>query len=101
MTVYSSVKPDILWVHKIESGKLIVRVRSNIKEIQVEDEDGTHTEYQYDETEIAHPLNPATMALDDIKALVVAKTAEINSAVGKEAVWVDISNQLKTLWGMA
>ena len=100
MKAFSAVKPDQVWVRKIEGGKAIIRVRENIKSSLVKDEQGERTEWECDETEVSYPLSAESLSFDDVKALVVAKMADIKSLAEKEEAWADICNQLRELWGI-
>ena len=100
MKAFSAVKPDQVWLRKIEGGKAVIRVRVNIKENLIKDENGERTEWECDETEVSYPLSAESLSLDDVKALVVAKMADIKSLAEKEEAWADICNQLRELWGI-
>lgn len=50
----SAVKPSEYWLRKFEGVTAYVRIRWNIKQVQVEDMNSEkHTEYEYNEKEIA------------------------------------------------
>ena len=100
MKAFSAVKPDQVWVRKIEGGKAVIRVRVNIKENLIKDENGERTEWECDETEVSYPIDAKALSFDDVKALVVLKMADIKSLAEKDAAWADICDQLKNLWGI-
>jgi len=91
----STVNPGTIWLRKTELSDaglfLVLRVRSNIRQITVEDEGGgSHIEYEYDEIETRYPVPDTVLSPDDIKAILVDKEAEITSKAGKEKVWREI-----------
>jgi len=61
--VRSTVKPGEYLIRKFEGATAYIRLPYNIKQIEVEDMTGEkHTEYEYDETEIAVALPDTLIA---------------------------------------
>ncbi len=80
--IRSTISPDIIWLRKTELTDdglfLILRVRSNIKQVTVEDMEGaTHTEFEYDEEEIRYQVPDTVTSVAGIKTLLSDKEANI------------------------
>ena len=61
--VRSALKPSRYWIRKFEGATAYIRLPCNIKQIEVEDMNGEkHTEYEYDETELAVALPDTLIA---------------------------------------
>ena len=90
----SMVSPDTIWLRKTEltdSGLfLVLRVRSNIKEVSIEDEKGSHIEYEYDETETRYQAPDTLLSVADIKTLLSVEVANITKKASKEKAWKEI-----------
>ena len=91
----SMVSPDTIWLKKTEltdSGLfLILRVRSNIKQVTVEGMDGeSHLEYEYDETETRYPVPEGVTSVADIQNLISTDTPVVISKAGREKAWQEI-----------
>jgi len=70
----SAVQPETIWVRKKELTDdglfLILKVRSNIHQVTVEDMDGeSHIEYKYDEEEIRYQVPDGITTSAEIKSL--------------------------------
>jgi len=92
----SMVSPDTIWLRKTEladSGLfLVLRARSNIKQVTVDDMDGeSHLEYEYDETETRYPVPEGVSSVADIQNLISANTAMIISKGDNEKAWREIN----------
>jgi len=102
MKAFSAIKPDVIWVRKIEKKGddvfLVIRVRTDIKEIVIKGEEGSRVEWECDEVEIYYPVNPASVTIEDVKAFVTVKMKD-TGAVEKEAVWKDVCGKCRELWG--
>ena len=93
--VRSMINPDTIWLRKTElTGDgllLILRVRSNIQQVIVEDADsGSHTEYEYDENEVRYPVPDGVYTVTDLQNLIAAEVASINQKSVREKAWKDI-----------
>lgn len=91
----SMVSPDSIWLRKTEltddSLFLILRVRSNIKQVTVEDVDGgSHTEYEYDENEIRYPVPEGVYTVTDLQNLIAVEAANINQKSVRDKAWKEI-----------
>ena len=91
----SMVSPEPIWLRKTEltdSGLfLILRVRSNIKQVTVEGMDGeSHLEYEYDETETRYPVPEGVTSVADIQNLILADASVVISKAGREKAWKEI-----------
>ena len=91
----SMVSPDTIWLRKTDLTDdgllLILRVRSNIHQVTVEDADGgSHTEYEYDENEVRYPVPDGVYTVTDLQNLITAEAANINQKSGREKAWKDI-----------
>jgi len=84
--VRSALKPSEYWIRKFEGATAYIRLHSNIKQIEVEDMNGEkHTEYEYDETEIAVALPdtliakmPELMSLTDVTEKTILARANVD-----------------------
>jgi len=91
----SMINPDTIWLRKTEltdSGLfLILRVRSNIKQITVESGDGnSHSEFEYDESEIRYPVPDGVISILDLQNLISAEAANITKKATEEKAWKEI-----------
>ena len=97
--VRSNIRPETIWLRKTEMKDdqlyLILKVRTNIKEVPVLNEkDGTEvTHYDYDETEVRYPVPEGVTTLDAIKTLIANETAAINAKAAKETAWKAINTK--------
>jgi hypothetical protein len=80
--VRSNVLPNAIWLRKTEIVNdqlyLILRVRSNVTEVPVEDmrrEKVTH--YDYDETEVRYPVPDGVTEMTDIQSLIANEATNI------------------------
>lgn len=83
--------PDTIWVRKKELTNdgfyLILRVRSNIHQITVEDMDGeSHTEYEYDEGELRYQVSDDITTSAEIKSLLETEKANLIQKAGRVKV---------------
>ena len=93
----SMINPEAIWLRKTEltdSGLfLILRVRSNVKQVTVEDEkEGSHFEYEYDEVEMKYQVHDTLSSAADIKDFILAKTADIVLQGTREKAWKEIND---------
>lgn len=93
--VRSMISPGTIWLRKTELTDgilfLVLRVRSNIKEVTVQDSaGGSHTEYEYDEVETRYQAPDTLSSFADVQSLLVAKTNEIILKASKEKAWEKI-----------
>ena len=93
----SMISPDTIWLKKTElteSGLfLILKVRSNIREITIEDErDGNHIEYEYDEVETKYQVPITLTSVADVKDFILAKTTDIVLQGTREKAWKEIND---------
>lgn len=78
MKVRSTVLPEEMWVRKTEIINdqlfLVLRVRSDINQVEVDDMDGkNHNEYEYEEVEISYPVNVDFTGIEeDYEAIIKA-----------------------------
>jgi len=91
----STVNPEPIWLKKTEltndSLFLVLRVRSNIKQVTVEDMDGkSHIEFEYDEAEIRYPVPEGVTSVADIQNLILADGTLISSKAATKKAWKDI-----------
>ena len=91
----STISPDTIWLKKTEMIDdqlyLILRVRSNIKQVTVEGMDGeSHLEYEYDETETRYPVPEGVTSVADIQNLISTDTSVVISKAGREKAWQEI-----------
>jgi len=91
----SMISPDTIWLRKTELTDdglfLFLRVRSNIKQVTVEDMDGkSHFEFEYDEIEIRYPVPEGVTSVADIQNLLSANVAVITSKATKKKAWQEI-----------
>lgn len=91
----SMIKPESIWLRKTELTDeglfLILRVRSNVKQLNVEDTSGeTHVEYDYDEKEIRYQVPEGVSSLTDIDSLILTKAADIVSKATTRKRWEEI-----------
>lgn len=82
MKAASKEKPDWYWLRKIEEDTAYLRIRWNIEEKQVEEEEGIRAEYNYDEEELAVTI-PEILTVTKLKDyLRNEKTSILNKAKG-------------------
>jgi len=91
----SMISPDTIWVRKTELTDigllLVLRVRSNIKQVTVEDMEGrSHIEFEYDETEVRYPVPDEVTTISALKDLVSREAANITQKATKEKAWKEI-----------
>ena len=95
--VRSNIRPETIWLRKTEMKDdqlyLILRVRTNIKEVPVLNEkDGTEViHYDYDETEVRYPVPENTTTMEGIQALITAEAAAIEAKSSRETAWKAIA----------
>ncbi len=94
--VRSNVLPNAIWLRKTEmvSGQLflILRVRSNVKEVPVDDmRGGTVTHYDYDEIEVRYPVPEGVTELADINNLITNEAGNISTNATQTAKWQSIN----------
>ena len=75
--VRSTVKPQPIWLRRKDGNILTLRVRWNIHTIEVEDMEGTHTEYEYEEREIRHTLPDDITTITAFKRYMKDKAPEL------------------------
>ena len=76
--VRSTVKPQQIWLRRKDGNTLTLRVRWNIRTVEVEDMDGeTHTEYEYEEREITHTLPNDITTITAFKKYMKEKAPEL------------------------
>lgn len=96
--VRSNVKPKTIWLRKTEMDNgqlyLILKIRSNIHEILVDDSKGGQvTHYEYDEIEIRYQVPEGVSTNEDIKTLIANEATKINAKAAQEQSWKAISAQ--------
>ena len=96
--VRSMINPDIIWLRKTELTDdglfLILRVRTNIKQVTVEDmKEGGHTEYEYDEEEVRYPVPDGVTSAAGIQNLLSTEAANIIQKATRVMVWKEIHTQ--------
>ena len=94
----SMVKPEAIWLRKTELTDdglfLLIRVRSNIKQITVGDSDKEkHIEFEYDENEIRYQVPERVKSLAEIQSLITANATDIFSKANTRKAWEDIQAQ--------
>ncbi|MFA5401504.1 MAG: hypothetical protein WC359_13725 [Dehalococcoidia bacterium] len=90
------VSPDTIWLRKTELTEdglfLILRVRSNIRQITVEDADGgSHIEYEYDENEVRYPVPDGVYTVTDLQNLIAAEAANISQKSARDKAWKELN----------
>ena len=75
--VRSTVKPQQIWLRRKDGNILTLRVRWNIHTAEVEDMEGTHTEYEYEEREIRHTLPDDITTVTAFKRYMKDKAPEL------------------------
>ena len=75
--VRSTIKPIQTWLRRKDGNILTLRVRWNIHTVEVEDMEGTHTEYEYEEREIQHRLPDDITTITAFKKYMKGKTPEL------------------------
>ena len=75
--VRSTVKPQPIWLRRKDGNTLTLRVRWNIHTVEVEDMEGTHTEYEYEEREIRHTLPNDITTVTAFKKYMEGKAHEL------------------------
>ncbi len=93
--VRSMISPDTIWLRKTELTDeglfLVLRVRSNIKQVSVEDSaGGSHIEYEYDEVETRYQAPDTLSSATDVQRLLAVKSAEITLKAGIKKAWKEI-----------
>ena len=90
----SMVSPDTIWLRKTDLTDnglfLILRVRSNIKQITIDTDGSSHTEYEYDENEVRYPVPDGVYTITDLQNLIAAEAANINQKSVREKAWKEI-----------
>lgn len=99
--VRSTTEPELVFLDKIEfsegSQVLSLRMRWNVHEIEVEDKEGTHQEYEYDEQVIKHKLPAYIKSIAEIRnyievakeeLLEEAQVQNVHAAIPTDAVTV-------------
>ncbi|MDP2730317.1 MAG: hypothetical protein Q8O55_07535 [Dehalococcoidales bacterium] len=94
--VRSMISPDTIWLRKTELTDgvlfLVLRVRSNIKQVTVNDsQGGNHVEYEYDEVETKYQAPDTLSSAADVKSLLTVPSADILLKAGKEKAWAEIN----------
>lgn len=62
----STISPDWYWLKKIEDNNLHLLIRWNVAEITIDGDNGSHTEYEYDEQVISVPIPDDVMTADEL-----------------------------------
>jgi hypothetical protein len=75
--VRSTIKPNTLWLRRIDGNILTLRVRWDIHTVEVEDMEGKHTEYEYDEREIKYTLPEDITTVTAFKEYMMDKAPEL------------------------
>ena len=75
--VRSTVKPQQIWLRRKDGNILTLRVRWNIRTAEVDDMEGTHTEYEYEEREIRHTLPDDITTVTAFKRYMKDKAPEL------------------------
>jgi len=91
----SMISPDTIWVRKTEFTDigllLVLRVRSNIKQVTVEDMDGrSHIEFEYDEMEVRYPVPDKVTTVLDLQNLISMEAVNVTQKAIKEKAWKEI-----------
>jgi len=91
----STINPENIWLRKTEMIDdrlyLILKVRSNIKQVEVKGiNEETHTEYEYDETEISYPVPDGVTTIAELKNLISVEAVGINQKATREKAWKEI-----------
>lgn len=94
--VRSNVLPNAIWLRKTEMVSdqlfLILRVRSNITEVPVENmEGGMVTHYDYDEVEVRYPVPEGVTELTDINNLITNEADKISTKASQTVKWQSIN----------
>ena len=94
----SMISPDTIWIRKTELTDvgmfLVLRVRSNIKQVTVEDMEGkSHIEFEYDETEVRYPVPDGVTSILDLQNLISTEAVNITKKATKEKAWKEIHAQ--------
>jgi len=94
--VNSNVMPDAIWLRKTEIDNsqlyLVLKVRSNIVEVQAEDPDGQLvTQYEYDEIEIKYPASTTCRTAADIASYILDKSVDILALADVQGDWEAIN----------
>jgi hypothetical protein len=92
------ISPEPIWLRKTELTDeglfLILRVRSNVKQVNVEDASGErHVEYDYDEKEIRYQVPEGVSSLTDLQGLISTKAADIISKATIRKRWEEIQDK--------
>jgi hypothetical protein len=93
--VRSNINPDPIWLRKTDLVEdqlyLILRVRSNVREVQVDNmQGGMDMHYEYDEVEIRYPVPDGTSTLADIATLIANESDNINAQSVQKTNWQGI-----------
>ena len=75
--VRSTVKPQPIWLRRKDGNIFTLRVRWNIRTVEVDDMEGTHTEYEYEEREIKHTLPDDITTVTAFKRYMEDKAPEL------------------------
>ena len=94
--VSSNVMPDAIWLRKTEIDNsqlyVVLKVRSNIVEVQAEDPDGKLvTQYEYDEVEIKYPVSVECRTAADIASYILDKSVDILALADVQGDWEAIN----------
>ena len=75
--VRSTVEPPQIWLRRKDGNILTFRVRWNIHTVRIEDMEGSHIEYEYEEREIKHTLPDNITTVTAFKTYMRDKSTEL------------------------
>jgi hypothetical protein len=94
--VYSNFYPDTIWLRKTvyvdDQLYLILRIRSNVVEVQKDNMDGQKfTQYEYDEYEVRYKVPDNITTSDNLMAFIAREQVNIDAKISKETAWKAIA----------
>ena len=75
--VRSTIKPSQIWLRRKDGNILTFRVRWNTHTVEVEDMEGSHIEYEYEEREIKHALPDDITTVVAFRKYIKSKVSEL------------------------
>lgn len=73
----STVNPEPIFIRKIANSNAYLRVRWGVKQIEITDDNGNHTEYEYNEQKLVVPIPDDVVSPDDLKNWIVESSSDL------------------------
>ena len=73
----STVSPESIFIRKIENNTTHLLIRWNVKEITIDDDIGSHIEYEYDEQKLTATIPDDVMTPNDLQKWITENSSDL------------------------